>query len=216
MVKTVFFDPLCPFAWRGLQLLNALKIEFDARAYSLHQGNHAANTVLNRGEPVWKIAEIPLEELTDVQRTSLDSFIALAAAKHQGVTKHRHFALELMRAKHQGKLEFNSEVFESAAQKAGLNLEQFKSDVADTDARRHEIAKDLDAADEIAVFGTPTIVLESGHAAYFRFANLPTDFDAQQQLWNLYVGVLENSAKIETIKRPRKVVTPNSVYQAKN
>ncbi len=215
-MKTVFFDPLCPFAWRGLELLNALKIEFDARAYSLHQGNHAANTVLNRGEPVWKIAELPLEVLTDVQRVSLDSFIALAAAKHQGAAKHHHYALELMRAKHQGKLEFSAEVFENAAQKAGLNLEQFKADMSDLAARRHEVAKDLDAADEIAVFGTPTIVLESGNAAYFRFVNLPTDPEAQQQLWDTYVAVLENPAKIETIKRPRKVVTPNSVYQAKN
>ncbi len=215
-MKTVFFDPLCPFAWRGLELLNALSIEFDARAYSLYQGNHAANTVLNRGEPVWKIAHVPLEELTDVQRLSLDSFVALAAAKHQGTAKHHHFALELMRAKHQGKLEFGTEVFENAAQKAGLNLERFKSDFADTAVRRHEISKDLDAADEIAVFGTPTIVLESGHAAYFRFANLPTDPEAQQQLWDLYVATLENPAKVETIKRPREVVTPNSVYQAKN
>jgi predicted DsbA family dithiol-disulfide isomerase len=215
-MKTVFFDPLCPFAWRGLELLNALKIDFDARAYSLHQGNHASNTVLNRGEPVWKIAEVPLEELSEPQRTSLDSFIALAAAKHQGIAKHHHFALELMRAKHQGKLEFNAEVFERAAQKAGLNFEQFKADMGDIDARRHEIAKDLDAADDIAVFGTPTVVLESGNAAYFRFANLPTDPEAQQQLWDTYVSVLENPAKIETLKRPRKVVTPNSVYQAKN
>jgi predicted DsbA family dithiol-disulfide isomerase len=215
-VKTVFFDPLCPFAWRGLELLNALGIEFDARAYSLHQGNHASNTVLNRGEPVWKIAEVPIEDLTDVQRVSLDSFIALAAAKHQGATKYQHFALELMRAKHQGKLEFNPEVFENAALKAGLNLEQFKTDMGNIDARRHEIAKDLDAADEIAVFGTPTVVLESGNAAYFRFANLPTTIEAQQQLWDTYVSVLENPAKIETLKRPRKVVTPNSVYQAKN
>jgi predicted DsbA family dithiol-disulfide isomerase len=215
-VKTVFFDPLCPFAWRGLELLNALNIEFDARAYSLHQGNHAANTVLNRGEPVWKIAEVPLEVLTEVQRLSLDSFIALAAAKHQGAAKHHRFALELMRAKHQGKLEFGKEVFENAAQKAGLNLEHFKADMVDVAARRFEVAKDLDAADEIAVFGTPTIVLESGNAAYFRFANLPTDPEAQQQLWDTYVAVLENPAKIETIKRPRKVVTPNTVYQAKN
>ncbi len=215
-MKTVFFDPLCPFAWRGLELLNALNIEFEARAYSLHQGNHAANTVLNRGEPVWKIAEMPPEELTDVQRVSLDSFVALAAAKHQGTAKHQHFALELMRAKHQGKLEFGLELFESAAQKSGLNLEQFKADVADMDARRHEIAKDLAAADEIAVFGTPTVVLESGSAAYFRFANLPTDPEAQQKLWNVFETTLENPAKIETIKRPRKVVTTNSVYQAKN
>ncbi len=215
-MTTVYFDPLCPFAWRGLELMNALKLEFDGRAYSLHQGNHDANTVLPRGEPVWKIAEVPLEQLTDAQRTSLDSFIALAAAKHQGTAKYHHFALELTRAKHQGKLEFNAETFDMVAQKAGLNLEQFKADMGDVAARRHEIAKDLDAADEIGVFGTPTVVLESGNAAYFRFANLPATPEEQQKLWDVYVSVLENPAQIQTLKRPRKVVTPNSVYKAAN
>ena len=210
-MKTVFFDPLCPFAWRGLELLHALNFEFDARAYSLLQGNHAANTVLPRGEPVWKIAHVPLEQLSDSQRRSLDSFVALAAAKCQGTAKHHHFALELMRAKHRGKLEFGDEVFENAAQKANLNLERFKTDMADTAARFHEISKDLDAADEIAVFGTPTIVLESGNAAYFRFADLPTDPEAQQQLWDVFVSTLENPNKIETIKRPRKPAVARAV-----
>jgi predicted DsbA family dithiol-disulfide isomerase len=205
-MKTVYFDPLCPFAWRGLELLNALNIEFDARAYSLHQGNHASNTVLPRGNPVWKIAKVPLPELTAVQRISLDSFMALAAAKHQGALKHHRFALELMRAKHQGKLEFDGEIFENAAKQAGLNLERFQTDMQDVDARRHEVAQDLDAADELAVFGTPTVVLESGNAAYFRFAKLPETFPEQQKLWDLYVAVLENSVHIETIKRPRKPV----------
>ena len=203
-MKTVYFDPLCPFAWRGLELMNALKLEFDGRAYSLHQGNHASNTVLPRGEPVWKIAEVPLEDLTSVQRASLDSFIALAAAKHQGAAKYNAFSLELTRAKHQGKLEFNTDTFEMAAEKAGLNLEQFKADSSDIDARRLEIAKDLDAADELAVFGTPTVVLESGNAAFFRFAKVPETLPEQQQLWDLYVSVLESPAHIETIKRPRK------------
>ena len=206
-MKTVFFDPLCPFAWRGLELLHALNVEFDARAYSLHQGNHVANTVLPRGEPVWKMAELPPEQLNDAERRSLDSFIALAAAKHQGSAKQHQFALGLMRAKHQGKLEFSVELFEKVAQEAGLNLEQFKTDFTDTDARRREIAKDLDAADEIAVFGTPTIVLESGNAAYFRFANLPTTPEAQQKLWDVFQSTLENPNDIQTIKRPRKVVS---------
>ena len=109
-----------------------------------------------------------------------------------------------MRAKHQGKLEFDGAVFENAAQRAGLNLEQFQADMQDLDARRHEIAQDLDAADELAVFGTPTVVLESGNAAYFRFAKLPETLPEQQKLLDLYVAVLENPAQIETIKRPRK------------
>jgi predicted DsbA family dithiol-disulfide isomerase len=203
-VITVFFDPTCPFAWRGLELFHALNLEFDARAYSLVQGNHPSNTVLPRGKPVWKQAEVEPDTLTDGQRSSLNNFMALAAAKFQGAQKHHLFALELMRTKHDQKLALDADTIWQAAQKADLDLDQFKADLNDALARRTEVAQDLDAADELAVFGTPTVVLESGHAAYFRFANLPTTFEEQRKLWDIYVSVLESPARIETLKRPRK------------
>ena len=40
---TVYHDFLCPFAWRGLELLAALEIPFTSRHFSLVQGNHPNN-----------------------------------------------------------------------------------------------------------------------------------------------------------------------------
>lgn len=208
MVITVYFDYLCPFAWRGLELINAiapsLQLEFEARHYSLHQGNHASNTPLPRGKPVWKLAEQPDANLDENQRGARLAFMASHAARLQGKRLYDRFVLELFRAKHAHKAALTMDTMLEAARHAELDLEKYQHDLKDEPARLAELAVDLDAADEIAVFGTPTFVLESGNAAYFRFRDLPESLEAKVALWNLYTTVLESDAGIETIKRPRK------------
>jgi predicted DsbA family dithiol-disulfide isomerase len=176
-VITVYFDYLCPFAWRGLELINAiapsLNLEFEARHYSLTQGNHASNTPLPRGQPVWKLAEQAEANLDENQRGARLAFLASHAARQQGKHLYDRFVLELFRVKHAQKAALTMETMLESARHAELDLEQFQRDLADEPARLKELAADLDAADEIAVFGTPTFVLESGNAAYFRFKNLP-------------------------------------------
>lgn len=205
---TVYFDYACPFAWRGLELINAiapsLKLSFEARHYSLHQGNHASNTPLPRGKPVWKLAEQPEENLDASQRGVRSVFLASHAARLQGKPLYDRFVLEVFRAKHAQKAELTLDTILEAAQHAELDLEQFRRDLLDEPARLRELGADLDDADEIAVFGTPTFVLESGNAAYFRFKTLPESLEEKIALWNLYTSVLEDDAVIETIKRPRK------------
>ncbi len=207
-VITVYFDYLCPFAWRGLELINAiapsLKLEFEAKHYSLTQGNHASNTPLPRGKPVWKLAEQPESNLDEAQSGARLAFLASHAARQQGKHLYDRFVLELFRAKHAQKAALTMETMLEAARHAELDLQKFQHDLADEPARLKELGADLDAADEIAVFGTPTFVLESGNAAYFRFKNLPESLHEKVALWNLYTSVLEHDAVIETVKRPRK------------
>ena len=204
----VYFDYNCPFAWRGLELINtvapSLGLNFSARHYSLHQGNHASNTRLPRGQPVWKLAEQPINGLDERQRRTRHAFLASHAARLQGKPHYDQFVLHLFRLRHQDKLEFTPETLLEAARRAELDLERFERDLADESARLTELAADLAAADEIAVFGTPTFVLQGGHAAYFRFKDIPERREDQVALWRLYVSVLEHGAVIETIKRPRK------------
>jgi predicted DsbA family dithiol-disulfide isomerase len=204
----VYFDYNCPFAWRGLELINAvapsLGLNFSARHYSLHQGNHPSNTRLPRGQPVWKLAEQPIHGLDERQRRTRDAFLASHAARLQGKPVYDQFVLHLFRLRFQDKLEFSPETLLEAARRAELDLERFERDLIDEPTRLTELAADLAAADEIAVFGTPTFVLQSGHAAYFRFKDIPQRLEDQVALWQLYVSVLENDAVIETIKRPRK------------
>jgi len=90
------------------------------------------------------------------------------------------------------------------APQLGLDLERFMADLEDDEARRLELARDLEAAAELGVFGTPTFVLPSGDVAYFRFTQPTTEPELAVPLWELFTAVLHNGAHIETIGRPRK------------
>jgi len=202
MVK-VYFDYLCPFAWRGLELAYVLSqhhgLEFELLHYSLEQGNHIDNAA-NRSEPLWRLSNHP----ENVR--SLPQFVASQAAKLQGKELHFKFILELFRLRHHEKAEFGPASFNLAAQRAELDLERFHTDLSNADSRRTELALELETADNLGVFGTPTFQLESGDAAYFRFAQLTTDPRSALELWTLYTGVLESPYGVETVKRPRKAV----------
>ena len=183
--------------------------DLELRHYSLSQGNHADNAKLPRNAPAWKLAEHSLADLKDDpsphKLSSLLAFLASHAAAQQGKTVQLKFALELFRLRHQEKAELSEmATLVMAAERAGLDSAKFQADLADEAARRKELAQDLEQAGELAVFGTPTVQLPTGHAAYLRFANLTTEPAAAAQLWDTYVTVMESGANIETIKRPRK------------
>jgi predicted DsbA family dithiol-disulfide isomerase len=198
----VYFDFVCPFAWRGLELLAALEVEFEPRHYSLVQGNHAENAGLPRSAPVWKLSQQPIAGegyLPD----SLEAFLASQAAKLQGPAPHLRFILELFRARHRDGKPLNATTALEAAKTANLDIGSYdEARVAEVE-RRAELEADLQMAGLLGVFGTPTVQLESGAAAYLRFAKLPEARVDQESLWATYQQVLEHSAQIETIKRPR-------------
>lgn len=200
---TIYLDYLCSFAWRGLELAYVvapqLALDLEIRHYSLEQGNHPENAGLPRNNPVWKLAEQPLES-----SPSLPAFLASHAARQQGKAAHLRFALELFRLHHQERRRLDDETLVEAVGRAGLDLERFMADLEDQESRRRELATDLEAAGELRVFGTPTFVLPSGDAAYFRFTQLTIEPELAINLWELYTAVLHNGAHIETIKRPRR------------
>lgn len=201
---TVFFDYSCPFAWRGLELmalvLPQLQQPLVLRHFSLEQGNHPANAGLPRNAPAWKLWEQPAPS-----SRSLPYFLASQAAAQQGSNLHFAFALALMRLRHEQQQDLKqSATWYQAAQQAGLDLPSFTHDLSNESLLRQELASHLQAAGELAVFGTPTFVLPTGQAAYFRFRNLPANAQDALELWRLYQQVLFSDAQIETIKRPRK------------
>jgi len=199
---TIYLDYLCPYAWRGLELAGAvaphLALDLEIRHFSLEQSSHPDNQGLPRNAPVWKLAEQPLEG-----SRSLRNFLASHAARQQGRRAHLRFALELFRLRHQERCSLDEETLVEAVGRAGLDLERFMADLEDEESRRLELARDLEQAGELGVFGTPTFVLPSGEAAYFRFAQLTTEPELALNLWELFTSVLYNGAYIETIRRPR-------------
>lgn len=201
---TVYLDYSCPFAWRGLELVQVvapqLGLNLELRHFSLEQGNHKDNVGLPRNSPAWKLAEQPLEG-----SKALRAFLASHAAKQQGRAAHLRFALELFRLRHQDKRALDDDqTLVDAVSRAGLDLERFMADLDDEEDRRIELGRDLEDAGELGVFGTPTFVLPSGDAAYFRFTQLTTEPELAVNLWELYTAVLHNGAHIETIKRPHR------------
>ncbi len=198
----LYFDFLCPYVWRGVELAAVLKEEgeaFTLRHYSLVEGNHEGNAK----ELTWRVTEQPLNEGSAYQQGSLRAFLASHAAALQGEAAHWAFTLALLRAHHERKEPLTDDTIQAAAQEARLDLNAFSVALADEATRRAELRAELDAAREVGVFGTPTYVLPTGEAAYYRFETLTREPAQARQWWDLYRSVLTSEAGIGTIKRAR-------------
>lgn len=214
-VTDVYFDFLCPFAWRGLEMADVLRrehgLKFRLRHFSLVQGNHGENP--ERKRPTWWLDEQVAGQGNELQAGSLNAFLAGQAALRQSEDAAWAFTLSLFRARHQPKdgqviagyngADFRNDSVLRAAAEGTLDLAQFDADLQDQDGLRAALRKDLEASAALGVFGTPTFHLPDGNIAYFRFANLVTETQAALDLWTLYTKVLTDGARIETIKRAK-------------
>ena len=220
-VTDVYFDFLCPYAWRGLELADVLRrehgLKFRLRHFSLVQGNHAENSAPQNPErkfPVWWLDQQVSGQGSDHQAGSLNAFLAGQAALRQSEDAAWAFTLAVFRARHQpenqqsssgplGNADFrNDSVLRGLAEQT-LDAAQFGRDFADEAGLRASLHADLQASASLGVFGTPTFHLPDGNIAYFRFANLVTQSAAALALWNVYTSVLTDGARIETIKRAK-------------
>lgn len=204
----LYFDFLCPYAWRGVELAHVLRgcgETFRLRHFSLVQGNHPENK--DREGVQWWLSDQPLDAegqggYLKYQRPSLNAFLAAHAASRQGEEKSWAFTLALFRLHHEDGRELDEAALQGAAERAGLDLAGWHKDRQDEVARRRELRGDLEAAAALGVFGTPTFVLSSGDAAYFKFEGLTRDPHAAQNLWSLFSGALHSEAQVATIRRP--------------
>ncbi|AIZ44070.1 DSBA oxidoreductase [Deinococcus radiopugnans] len=201
----VFFDFVCPYAWRGVELAQVLRKAgeqtFTLRHFSLVQGNHPDNA--GQSEPAWWLTDQPAESGERFQQSSLLAFLAAGAAARQGEEQSWDFTLALFRAVHEEKKPLDEDAVMAAARAAKLDLEQFSADRQDDEGLRASLRQDLAEAAEIGVFGTPTFVLPGGEAAYYRFENLTRELDTARQWWKLYGEVLHSGAGIATVKRAK-------------
>lgn len=207
----IYFDFLCPYAWRGVELAAVLRGEgeaFTLRHFSLTQGNHPENA--GQDVPVWWLTDQPLGEGDRYQQASLPAFLAAQAAARQGEEATWAYTLALFRAHHERRLPLEETTFVGAAQEAGLNMESWSADRQDESGLRASLRAELAEAAEIGVFGTPTFVLPDGSAAYYRFENLTRDVTEARKRWTLYGDVLHSGAGIATIKRAKNRPAPRT------
>ena len=129
------------------------------------------------------------------------AFLAAEAARRQDRFDDVHWAL--LRARHEQKLELDDRaVVERIVAEAGLDADRWAVDMADPDlpdalARDHE-----DAVSRLGVFGTPTLVLEGGGAAYVRVMPAPDGAEAVA-LYDQLIRIVGSEPYLSEIKRPR-------------
>lgn len=195
----VYFDYLCPFAWRGAevaeQVTNILGTEFEWCHFSLYQSNY------DSPEP-WQLwnEKVDLEDESGTK--GLLPFLASCAARRQGSQVFNAFRLATMRARHVDGAPLNLTTLLEAAKAVGLDLESFEKELNNPETRT-VLAKEHHEAEKLNVFGTPTFKFPSGHLSYFRIAQLPQDEEEAVRLFSSYRELLESYPYLETIKRPR-------------
>lgn len=196
---TVYFDYVCPYAWRGAELAETvarkLGITFEWRHYSLFQGDHTE-------DDGWQLWNERIDPADENGTKGLLPFLASCAARRQGEGAFRIFRLGLLRARHCEHRPLDLATIRFVAECAGLHLPKFDDDLANPEGRTL-LAREHHLAVNANVFGTPTFVFPDGHAAYLRIREIPSSEREAVALFRDYRELLENYPYIETVRRPR-------------
>lgn len=198
-VVTVFFDFLCPYAWRAAELAEIVGAKLGTRFrwshFSLYQANHDA-------DDGWQLWNEPLKETSNSGGRGLLPFLASTAAQRQGQEAHDAFRLQLLRLRHVEHLPFHLSTVRDAAKAAGLHLAAFERDLADPEMRT-ELARAHHRAAAERVVATPTLRFANGDMAYLRIKEVPGDADEAVRLFEGVRDLLAQHPYLETLRRPR-------------
>ena len=194
----VYFDYLCPYAWRGAELASVVSQErnltFEWQHFSLMQARRQGNG--------WQLWNEHLDPEDEYGCNGLLPFLASCAVRRQGAEQHGAFLLALLRARHRDHRPYKRETIFEVAEEVGLHMPCFEDDLADPECRTR-LAHEHFRAVALDVFGTPTFEFSSGHLAYLRIRELPADSSEALRLFDNYRGLLESFPYLETVRRPR-------------
>lgn len=190
----VFYDYLCPFVYRASVLLQNVG---ESKGHELKvRWRYFSLTQVNSKDDGWTVWEAPAEEKV---RGRL-AFKAAEAARRQGRFDDMH--MPLLQARHRDRLDIDRvEVVEQVALEAGLDIEQFRRDVAAEDILEALARDHRQATAEHGVFGTPTLVFAGGSAAYVRLSQAPSVEDATR-VFDRLLSIAADEPEILEIKRP--------------
>lgn len=195
----VFFDYLCPYAWRGAELAERvagpLGVKFDWVHFSLYQANSE-----DEGWQVWNQAHDPDDTAGS---WGLLPFLSSIAARKQGAEAHDRFRLELLRRRHRDHAPFVKTTVMEAAEAAQLHLACLERELANPEART-ELAREHHQAVHAGVFGTPTFQWPDGPTAYVRLKELPKGDREAADLFTRLQGMLHDHPYLETVRQPRQ------------
>ena len=189
----VYFDYLCPFAYRGVRLFT----EMQQKRQNLHvTWRHFALEQINAKEENWKLWEQPL----DAPTRSLRAFLASHAASLQGEEAFARFRLALFSARHDEKKDIaDPEVILEAARKAELDMEAFMAHWQSQEGR-DRLRDDYLSGRELKVFGVPTITVNGCEPAYLRLTTYPPNTE-RDTLFDELIHLLRNRPYFQEFKR---------------
>jgi predicted DsbA family dithiol-disulfide isomerase len=192
----VFYDYMCPFVYRASVLLQNVgrspspRLKVTWRYFSLAQ--------VNSKDDGWTVWDAPA---SDTVRGRL-AFKAAEAARRQ--QRFDDFHMPLLEARHRDRLDIDQlEVVERVAVDCGLNLDQFRRDLADPGILESLARDHRQAVGVHGVFGTPTFLFPDGAAAYVRLAEAP-DLAESSRIFERIVLIAAGEPSILELKRPRK------------
>ena len=190
----VFYDYLCPFVYRASVLLQNVRdsgqrpIDIRWRYFSLIQVNSKDD-----GWTIW--------DALDSEARGRLAFKAAEAARRQGAFDDFHMAL--LRARHEKRVDIDDvAVVERVAEDSGLDLDRFRTDIADPQIVSALERDHRAAVAEYGVFGTPTFVFDAG-AAYVRLSEPPEASDSVA-IFDRVISIAAEEPRILEIKRPVK------------
>ncbi len=196
---TVYFDYLCPYAKRGMELASMiqehLKLSFNWKHYSLAQGSYQENDG-------WQLWQDKLNESSKNGSKGLLPFLASYAVEQQN-DEYKNFRLKMFQSYHDEGQAYSLENLVKLAEASGLNKDQFEKDLH-SQAARDTLEQDHTEAISKNISATPTFYFKSGAAAYFRFKTLPQTTEEATQFFLDYRNIIESYPDLETIRRPYK------------
>lgn len=191
----VFYDYLCPFVYRASVLLQNVRdsgqrpIDIRWRYFSLIQVNSKDD-----GWTIW--------DALDSEARGRLAFKAAEAARRQGAFDDFHMAL--LRARHEKRVDIDDvAVVERVAEDSGLDLDRFRTDIADPQIVSALERDHRAAVAEYGVFGTPTFVFDAGATAYVRLSEPPEASDSVA-IFDRVISIAAEEPRILEIKRPVK------------
>lgn len=202
---TVYFDYLCPFAYRTVRLFTEMEqaradVSVTWRFFSLEQ----VNAVARGKSEAWQVWEQPLDYETLWRRSRsriLAPFLASYAAQRQGSQAFARFRLAVFHAYHHDRLDTsNPDVLLDIARRAELNLADFTAHWQSQQAR-DQLRRDHLGGLDVGVFGVPTVIVNNCEATYLRLSEYPESATERQILFDELVHLLTRRLCLQEFKR---------------
>ncbi len=192
----VYFDYLCPYAWRGAEFAKMIEkplgLSFDWRHYSLYQGNY-------KGDDGWQLWEDAVEADSKDGSKGLIPFLASHYVKENMPEQYDDFRLNLQRLAHKDSQGFSLSVIKAALKAVGISEDiEF-----DTGAIRNSLKAAHEEAVSKNVVATPTFFLDESNASYFRIGQVPSSEKEAVELYQHYFELLTKYPYVETLRRPK-------------